>query len=446
MALRPIPEDPETEKSLLATICAQGSEHIAALCLPHLCPDDFLTPAHRLIFEAAAPIIREGREVALVVLSDAMSNLGTLSRAGGISSLTDVLEAQEVGNPLALVDILNRYRHRRELLRLAFSLNTMAHDALGDPAEAIHSAQSELARISRDGQKDPGESWVETLNIMSSFEKFSRPGLDRGGYWGIPSLDRFCPIPAGEYVTIGARPGTGKTALLTQVAIESAKKGIKTLVISLELILESMRARLVSYIAKVPVSNLKRGEYQAEHVAMVGNSGGILSAGRLQCPSAGTPWNKLESLIRHEVDRYGIQLVLLDQFDKIGRSQVVRGSSEAYAFGAVSTGIMALTQELGIGFVLLCQLKGDAEGREPNLSDHADSDRPGKDAAVVIHLWKNKDGKLKCKLQKNRDGAGVGRKWNLDLDGSSQKFTEVEDLPTVADYPRSSESVYDPYN
>jgi hypothetical protein len=131
-------------------------------------------------------------------------------------------------------------------------------------------------------------------------------------------------------------------------------------------------------------------------------------------------------MIRHEVDRYGVQLVLLDQFDKIGRPSIQKGSSEAYAFGAVSTGIVGLTQELGIGFVLCCQLKGDAEGREPTLADHADSDRPGKDSAVVLHLWRNKDNALKGKIQKNRDGSNVGRRLDLELLGHCQTIREVD--------------------
>jgi len=188
-----------------------------------------------------------------------------------------------------------------------------------------------------------------------------------------------------------------------------------------------MRARIASYLGQIPVASLKRGDYTSAQVSRVGSAGGVLEAGRLQCPTAGTPWPKLEALIRHEVDRFGIQLVLLDQFDKIGRPQVGRGSSEAYAFGAVSNGIMGLAQELGIGFVLLCQLKGDAEGREPNLADHADSDRPGKDAAVVVHLWRDKEQRLKAKLLKNRDGSSVGRRWQLDFQGHAQRFTEIEE-------------------
>jgi hypothetical protein len=108
---------------------------------------------------------------------------------------------------------------------------------------------------------------------------------------------------------------------------------------------------------------------------------------------------------------------------------VGKGSSEAYAFASVSQGIMALAKDARIGFVLLCQLKADAEGREPDLASHADSDRPGKDGALVVHLWKKEtdDGvKIKAKIQKHRNGPGTGRVIELDFDGAHQRITEIQ--------------------
>ena len=421
-----VPQDVEAERSLLSTLSAPGAEQAAALWLPNLTAQDFIHPAHQAVLEALRAIIAQGTEPGLTLLADQLQVQGTMGRVGGLTDLANILGAEEVANPQALVDILHAHRRRRELMRLTHQAYVRAKDSTEDPDALIHDSQVELARISRDGRRDQGEGWDEILTQMASFEAFRRPGPDRGGWWGIPTLDDVAPIPAGEFTTIGARPGVGKTALMTQVAIESARKGIKTLVITLELPLITMRARLASYLAMVSVGVLKRGDYEYSHVTAVGQQADVLAAGRTHALPAGIPWPKLEALIRFEVARHGVQLVLLDQFDKIGRAAVGRGSSEAYAFGAVSTGILEVAKDLGIGICLMCQLKGDAQDREPSLSDHADSDRPGKDAGVVLHLWRNKDGETRAKLHKNRDGSNVGRVFPLDFDGRTQHFRQIE--------------------
>ena len=419
--MRPVPEDPEAERSLLATLCQPGAEMALASLLPRLCVDDFLHPSCRAVFQAILAISARRQEIGFVTLRSELKTSGHES-----VQLMAILDGQEVGHPDVLVNILTGHRHRRELLRLGDQILHQGEDLLVEPEETIHDAQAELARIARDGASDPGESWMEILHQMAAFESFRAPGPERGGWWGIPTLDQVAPIPVGEFAVIGARPGVGKTALFTQVAIASARHGIKPLTISLELSKASLKARLASHLSGVSIADLKQGRYSHDAIQAVGQEGGLLEMGRLQAPVAGTPWSKIEAMIRHEVDRYGVQLVLLDQFDKIGRPGIQKGSSEAYAFGAVSTGIVGLTQELGIGFVLCCQLKGDAEGREPTLADHADSDRPGKDSAVVLHLWRNKDNVLKGKIQKNRDGSNVGRRLDLDLLGHCQTIREVD--------------------
>ncbi|PZN76826.1 MAG: hypothetical protein DM484_15775 [Candidatus Methylumidiphilus alinenensis] len=424
--MQPIPHDVQAEKALLVTM-AYADPSGNALLFPRISDDCFIHPNHRVIFQAMKSLAAGGLPVDPLAIWTEAQRMGKDGRLGGSSEVFEFFRTgEEVQRPEVLVDSLNSYRHRRELIHLADHLSSQAYDLTLDPTESIHEAQTGLHRVSLDGRKDDGESWEEIASAMQAGEKFRVKGLDSMGHWGITTLDSVAPIPSGEYVTVGARPGVGKTALMTQIAVESARRGLKTLVVTMELSRVSMRARLASYIAMVPVQTLKRGDYTRDHVREVANCPNILANGRIQSPSPGIPWAKLDAMIRYEVDKYGIQLVLLDQFDKIGRPTVGRGSSEAYSFGQVSTGIMALTKELEIGFVLLCQLKGDAEGREPTLADHADSDRPGKDPAVVVHLWRDKDSNLKAKIQKNRDGGWVGKRINLDFHGDCQRFIERE--------------------
>lgn len=432
-----IPHDPEVEKSLLVSMafCAPSEN---ALLFPRLSEDCFFVPMHKIVFKSMQSLDHKGIPLDALHVWQEIEKRGEGHRVGGNTGIFDLYRAETVQRPEVLADSLTELRHRRELIHLAAHLHTQAFDPMSDPTEAILEAQTGLHKVSLDGRKDDGESWEEIADAMNRQERFRGHGLEAMGYWGISTLDSIAPIPAGEYVTVGARPGVGKTAMMTQIAVESARKGIKTLVVTMELSRVSMRARIASYMAQVPVQTLKRGDYTDRQTREVSNQPNVLANGRIQSPSPGIPWSKLDAMIRYEVDKYGIQLVLLDQFDKIGRPTVGRGSSEAYAFGHVSTGIMALAKDLDIGFVLLCQLKGDAEGREPTLADHADSDRPGKDPAVVVHLWRDKDSNVRAKIQKNRDGGWVGKRICLDFQGDCQRFREIEQETTAP----SNHSIY----
>ncbi|BDU77989.1 DnaB-like helicase C-terminal domain-containing protein [Mesoterricola sediminis] len=435
MTKKPPPQDVGAERALLTTLCAPGAEEAAARLVPGLQREDFMVPAHQVILEALRALLKTGIEISLVSILHELEAHGQANRVGGVAGLADILGAEEVARPEVLVDILQAHRRRREVMRWAHQAYLRAEDTTDDPEGILHDTQAEMARISRDGRRDEGESWEEILVQMAAHQPFRRPGPERGGWWGIPSLDETCPIPAGEFTTLGARPGIGKTALLTQIAIESARRGIKVLVLTLELPKLTMRARLASYLAHISVTALKRGDYQSSHIDAVGLQANVLEMGRTHALPAGIPWAKIEALIRFEQARHGIELVLLDQFDKIGRPPVGRGSSEAYAFGAVSTSILEVSKDLGIGFVLLCQLKGDAQDREPTLSDHADSDRPAKDAGVILHLWRAKNGEVKAKLHKHRDGSYVGKVFSLDFDGRTQHFRDLVQESSLTSQP-----------
>ena len=424
--MRELPQNIPAEQGLVSSLMYMHPEDRAVI-LPRIDSKLFMHPGHAVVFEAISAVHSKMVPVDPLSVWNHLTTSGRAGRTQGYPWLVELVShAVDVERPEVLVDILSNLKNRRDLIALSKKMENSAYDQMADVEECLHESQEALHHVSMSGHKDDGEGWGEILQAMDSREKFKAFGPEYMGRWGVPTLDNVAPIPGGEYVTIAARPGVGKTALMTQISVESARAGIKVLVITLELSRLSMRARLASYMADVSVRDLKEGRYEKRHAIEIRNQPNVLERGRIQAPLPGTPWPKLEAMIRYEVVKHGIQLVLLDQFDKIGRGSVGKGSNEAYAFGNVSIGIMALTKDLGIGFCLLCQLKGDAEGRVPELSDHADSDRPAKDANIVVHLWRNKEGNILAKLQKNRDGAFVGKIIPLEFFGDRQRFVESE--------------------
>lgn len=416
-----VPQDPKSELWLLSTLAAPGNEHLASQHVPRLCPEDFLDPRRKIVFEALRSCVASRVEPSHPVLWQSIESSGKAGLIGGFGGLDEILGAPEVADPTPLVESLINKRRCRELMRAGQVLMRSAEECGADASAIASEVQHVLKGIVSGGGKLQSRTGMDILTKMAHGEALARPGDAKGGSWGDTTLDACVPIPRGEFVSFGARPGVGKTSMMVQAAVASARAGFVPLVLSLESCREKLEARMAAHICRVPFHDLERGKYNAQQVNLIGDEAATLQRIRYMDPPSHTPWSTLEAAIRYETESHGVNLVLLDQFDKIGRGQVGQGSTEAYAFGRVSESLMGMVKDLGIGFVLLCQLKNE-DGATPTLGSHADSDRPGKDAGLVMHVYRSRDEKLWLKVQKNRNGGWVEKVWPIYFDGGLQRM------------------------
>ena len=424
-----LPDDIEAERALLATLCAPGAEQAAKRELRGLSQDHFVHPAHRCLFMAMGPVLAAMGEFNAISLKDELERQGNLGRIGGFAGLVETLSGEEVGRPEALTVILVEKLRRRQIIRLGAQLVREASEGMeGDAAEIISRAMSDLALVARDGRKEVTTSFLEALELAGMREPFRDGAGGRGGWWGIDSLDQVAPIPTGQVTGIFARPGVGKTALATQIVCESAHRGRKPLFVQMELPKNATLARVASYYGKIGTQSLKDGQYDETLVKRLRTVAEALGNGGILCPRVNTPWHQIEATIEESIDSHGTDLVVLDYFGLIGRPSVAKGSNEAYAFAHLSEQITAFSKDhQGVGFVLLGQLKPDAAGREPKDGDAADSDRPARDAAVSLMLWRDAQEKTHAALRKNRDGP-LGWKHELEFQGWCQRFQVADPL------------------
>lgn len=421
-----LPEDIEAERSLLATCSGPGMEERARRIARGLSEADFVAPQHKALFAALHSLLEDALEVNALTLKDRLEQRGQLGSVGGFTGLTELLAAEEVGRPEVLADLLKRKRQSRELVKLGARLIREATEGVAELPAIITEGMEELGRIARHGRPAEVTSWGEALEMASNLEAFRDGALERGGYWGIAELDELAPIPAGQVTFVAARPGVGKTALMTQIAVQSAILGRKPFILQLELPKKTALARIASYLTRTSTRVLKDGGYGPQVAQTLRNFGEELLAGRLISPRQGTPWHQIEPTLVESIERDGTDLVLIDYFSLIGRPATAKGSNEAYAFARVSEQITAFAKEhQGVGVVLLGQLKQDAAEREPKDGDVADSDRPARDAAVSLFLWRDANEQIRAVLRKNRDGA-LGWKRTLAFEGWSQRFTVQE--------------------
>ncbi len=418
-----LPEDVDAERSLLATLCAPGIGDVGKVAARRLTKEHFVHPAHQAVLGALQSLLSDDLEVNAISLKHELERHGTLNRVGGFPGLVELLAAEDVGRPENLVDLLGEKLRQRKIIHVAADLLRKSSKEEQDAASLCAEAMDTLSSISREGRAGRVTSWSEILDMMEAGEAFRDGDGLCGGYWGIPELDEEAPIPAGQVTFVGARPGIGKTALGTQICVESAVKGRIPLFVQLELPEKTTRARVASYFTRTSVRKFKEGSYHPSDIEAMRRQARILERGGIISPRQGTPWPNIEAMILEDMEHRGSNLVVLDYFQIVGRPNVGKGSSEAYAFAKVSDSIMAFVKDhQDLGFVLLGQLKTDAANGEPRDGHVADSDRPAKDAALTLMLWRNAQGAVWSVLHKNRDGA-MGWRKELAFEGWSQHFS-----------------------
>lgn len=84
---------------------------------------------------------------------------------------------------------------------------------------------------------------------------------------GFPTLDEHAILKSNrsELITVGARPGTGKSQFLLQVA-QYVSQTVPVLVFSLEMDKESIKARIIASKYNIPLKKIQRGEVDKETV------------------------------------------------------------------------------------------------------------------------------------------------------------------------------------
>jgi len=438
MAIGTLPEDPETERSLLSTICQPGAEAAATECTAALRADDFVHPAHRAIFEAVCSLLSESSEICLTTIRDSLGRSGALGRVGNVQALVEILSGEEVGRPLALVEILQRHRRRRELIRLGARMVRNAQDDTASPESLTEEAAGELARIAqrKDSRRIRHIADVSDGALASVADEMNGVHGNRTWVKGWPRLNRqLGGFQPGQLIVLAARPGVGKTALALNWILGTADYRSSTGIFSLEMPAERLWRRLASAHAGVDLRAM------VEHR----DPGAFRRVGRakeeldkkgiwIQDRSGITAreiLGEVDGLLALQPD---LGLLVVDHLGLISTPETARTSrqSESTRIGDITRAFKILAGDRGIPVLLLTQLNREIEKRgaaaRPQLSDLRDSGCVEQDADVVmfIHRKGHEQGDRSATLDIAKHREGPTGQIPMDWDENLTRFTEAE--------------------
>ena len=233
-------------------------------------------------------------------------------------------------------------------------------------------------------------------------------------------------LEGGDITIIGARPGVGKSAIVTQIIGQMAKKGYRVGYFNLEMNESQVYERFVSRLAELSLTRVRRaksflgGEEEAFNKANEEMEGYdvIISTG-----------SKSVSEVKAESRHQRLDVIVIDYLQLIKADRIY--ANRASEVGDISKSIKGLASELHVPIILLSQLNRVSEHnetKEPTMAELRESGDIEQDASNIILMWnvsdKNRSFKG-LKVEKQRQGETM--KEGLQFDGEHMSFRERQE-------------------
>lgn len=244
--------------------------------------------------------------------------------------------------------------------------------------------------------------------------------------WPIRELNDRLYAEPGDFILIGGRPSTGKSAFSLQCGwhwAADAKVGF----FSLETSSAKLFDRKMSGIAEISMDDIKRNnisQRQWEHIATISTT--IVSKNIELIEAAGFSPADIRSVTMMR----GYKIIIIDYVQLLQSS----GANRTEQVTNISLALHRMAQDMKVTIVALSQLKRKSDDSTPDNSDLRESGQLEQDADIIMQLvLENKndpDGNRELYITKNKEGTCP--KIVLAFDGKLQTFKKA---------PRTSETI-----
>lgn len=380
------PHDLEAERLILSCFSWQPMEAASAV-VGLVEPDDLYHPAHRHILTALLGLVEQGVKPDPVTLRDELATRGLLDEVGGLQGIVEATTdmAGTAGNMPRYASIVTNLAARRRLLAAAETIRELAWDV----HESAESAQQALALVQevvdatnkRVRLRSMDEMLEDYMNLLEARQLGEGLGLPTG--WR--DIDAITGgMREGELIVVGARPAVGKSTFAGNLAVNAIKQGKRVLLVSIEMAETEVIERVVAAEARVHLKRLRTGDLTEDTWLRITGAADDLSGRHLTILD--DPNATIES-VRAAGLRTGAELIIVD-YTQLMRTEERRRGTRETEVADLTGGMKRMARELRCPVVALSQVKRDADGRRPELSDMAESSSFEKNANVVIGLYR----------------------------------------------------------
>jgi replicative DNA helicase len=392
---------PHNDEAELASLGAMLlDEDAVATVIQYLRPDDFYANANRRVYSAILNLFNRGLKADIITVTDELRKAGELDLSGGpsyIASLTNVVPSS------ANVDYYAKIVHdcslRRSLIRVAGEINAKSFDESLESRILLEETQQRIFELSTDRNTLSFKSARDIIpHAIETIEKLYH---NKDAYTGIPTgFDELDSMTSGfqpaELIIIGARPSVGKTALALTMAAHMAvsdrdgKRRIPAAFFTLEMSDMALMQRLISSEANIESNKIRSGLLlPSDFHSLMEAAGRIYEAPLYIVDMPNMKLLDLRAQARRLRAQQKVEIIFIDYLTLISSDNYNLQRHEQIA--EISRSLKSLARELNIPIVALSQVRRDAEGKRPNLSDIRESGSIEQDADVVMFLHRERE-------------------------------------------------------
>lgn len=383
---------------------------IGALLSDNKCVDDVVTllksdvvfydRKNSFVFNAIKTLCHKMSPVDLLTVSQQLKEQGTHDHAGGDKYLIDCTMRC---NSAAHVDYHCRILLQKYVCREAIKMaSQMIHDAYDDQVDIFDLISKQTSNLDKIvSMLDTGAHQMtmpEALDfVQKRVEILSNKGDDEitGVTSGLCRIDKFTSgWQPGTYITIGARPGMGKTSLLVGNMVAAAKSGVATGFISIEMPTTELVARAVAIDSHFHLSQLlTKGFEKIEYFQQLYEVRNKMV--NYKCLFNDSPSQDISQIIniaRKWKRDHKLGILFVDYLQLVSDKSIDSRSNREQEISSITRKFKALSKELSIPVIVPCQLSREVEKRggskRPLLSDLRESGAIEQDSDIVAFIYR----------------------------------------------------------
>jgi len=383
-------------------------------------PSYFVSERHRRIYEAALAIRDRDAHVDVVVVASELKASRRLQQVGGMAYLTEVLN----GAPACTTSSLRAYARTvrdlwvlRQLGELGQRIGANVEHSNTGAEVILAETRTRIEELAGVAGAAEASIRIDAVAERASKELYAATTTDGSGArtTGFDRLDRVIAGLSRELTVLGGRPGTGKTALATAIAVNVARRGAGSYVASLETSETPLFTRLACAEGRVNLQRARTGTLRPSEWSMFTEAARVLSGLPIFLDTASTLgvrelWSRVRrAQLELARDRQLLELVVVDYVQLLQPPR--RGMPREQAIAENVRGLKAMAQEFGVTVLGLAQLNRKCEQRDdkrPQLSDLRESGEIEQCARTVLLIRRREQSIAEILVAKQNNGpAGV---------------------------------------